>query len=494
MIRTAIRATLLMSAALLGNATAGAQTCPGDPGYTFSITENAPIGGDISVVFQAPPDSLVYALLSFNPGPVPTKYGMLCVGPDLLIVEFPMPASGVRIDDLTLACDPAAVGLTVYGQFVAFGPGPDDVGISNSASLTVLDGPCSPCGGTMGDFVFQDLNGNNVQDPGEPGIEGVEITLHDDQGNLLATTVTDALGGYMFDGLCGGTYTVTVDPDSVPDGLAPSLCDVGNDDAADSDCSPATATLVGDFDSDPTLDFGYAPCSECDGKVNGLTLQYLGDEAIDVEIEQKKDHEIVFDGTLEPGEIFTIVAAEFGDGGTFSTELIFHVPGEDEFKIHTSCSVAIGPGIQFGDYLVLAGSSKNGGLMCPLGNSVCDLGKPQTLTMRYTGDDCSATSHSQDDGKVECDGDPADAPLVRIVGYEGNNVYFDGEVALGETFVLDATAAGLDKFKSATFVDVYLPGGSSPVQMVEFHTSCSQDLFVDDQFGSLVLEGFTLDL
>jgi hypothetical protein len=60
--------------------------------------------------------------------------------------------------------------------------------------------------------IFQDVNGNGVQDAGEPGI--AEQTLYldlDGSGQLKAgdpTAVTDANGNYQFTGLSAGTYTV----------------------------------------------------------------------------------------------------------------------------------------------------------------------------------------------------------------------------------------------------------------------------------------------
>src|SRR5438067_1323722 len=41
---------------------------------------------------------------------------------------------------------------------------------------------------TIGDFVWEDQNGNGVQDPGEPGIDGVTVKLLDAGGTVLATT------------------------------------------------------------------------------------------------------------------------------------------------------------------------------------------------------------------------------------------------------------------------------------------------------------------
>jgi hypothetical protein len=69
--------------------------------------------------------------------------------------------------------------------------------------------PISICG-----FVYDDLNGNGVLDPGEPPIPDVLITLEDDQGNVVAQAATDENGGYCFYGYRAGTYFVTeTDPE-----------------------------------------------------------------------------------------------------------------------------------------------------------------------------------------------------------------------------------------------------------------------------------------
>jgi SdrD B-like domain/Secretion system C-terminal sorting domain len=70
---------------------------------------------------------------------------------------------------------------------------------------------------SIGDKVWLDNGsganaGNGVQDAGEPGVAGVTVTLRDNAGNVLATTVTDSYGNYLFDNLIPGNYTVTVTP------------------------------------------------------------------------------------------------------------------------------------------------------------------------------------------------------------------------------------------------------------------------------------------
>ena len=62
----------------------------------------------------------------------------------------------------------------------------------------------------LGNLVFEDLNNDGVANPGEPGIEGVEVQLLDSDGNVVATDTTDSNGNYIFEGLLPGDYVVAI--------------------------------------------------------------------------------------------------------------------------------------------------------------------------------------------------------------------------------------------------------------------------------------------
>ena len=61
---------------------------------------------------------------------------------------------------------------------------------------------------SIGDKVWEDLNGNGVQDVGEQGMVGVLVTLINKNGTSVATTSTDANGSYGFKNLQPGDYAV----------------------------------------------------------------------------------------------------------------------------------------------------------------------------------------------------------------------------------------------------------------------------------------------
>lgn len=64
---------------------------------------------------------------------------------------------------------------------------------------------------SVGDFVWEDVDGNSLQDIGEPGVSNVTVVLFDATTNAVATNVTDLLGGYLFTGLVPSVYFVDFD-------------------------------------------------------------------------------------------------------------------------------------------------------------------------------------------------------------------------------------------------------------------------------------------
>ena len=122
-------------------------------------------------------------------------------------------------------------------------------------------------------------------------------------------------------------------------------------------------------------------------------------------------------------------------------------------------------------------------------NDCCDDdNKPKVITMLYTGEGCNVTEHSQDPQKVSCSGDPSGAVSVYIIASEKEDgdgkIWFEANVNLNDTYDIDAAKAGEDKLKSTTWVQIYDSQGGDLLQKVKFHTSCSQPLFIGNQFGA----------
>ena len=103
---------------------------------------------------------------------------------------------------------------------------------------------------SLGDRVWNDQNGNGIQDSGEPGLVGVTVTLIDAiNSNTLGSTTTGANGIYVFSGLSGGNYKVCTS--NLPAGFVQTY---DLDGLATPNC--ATANLApGENRTD--VDFGY---------------------------------------------------------------------------------------------------------------------------------------------------------------------------------------------------------------------------------------------
>ena len=92
-----------------------------------------------------------------------------------------------------------------------------------SASVTNLVVNPSSASAEVGDRVWLDGDGDGVQDAGEPGIANVEVTLKNQYGAPLMTTITDSTGHYLFTGVEPDTgYYVEVTPGTLPSGLTQS--------------------------------------------------------------------------------------------------------------------------------------------------------------------------------------------------------------------------------------------------------------------------------
>ena len=62
--------------------------------------------------------------------------------------------------------------------------------------------------GSIGDFVWNDLNGNGIYDTNESAMSGVTVDLLDANGGSFGVTTTDTTGHYLFSSLNAGTYQV----------------------------------------------------------------------------------------------------------------------------------------------------------------------------------------------------------------------------------------------------------------------------------------------
>jgi hypothetical protein len=120
----------------------------------------------------------------------------------------------------------------------------------------------------LGNFVWYDANGNGIQDPGEPGINGVAVELRlCATGELLSTTITadgpDGAAGYYQFG--APTYYMDVNVGYyvkfiLPTGYLFTTQYAGTDIALDSNANPTTGEsdciTFTDWNEDQTFDCG----------------------------------------------------------------------------------------------------------------------------------------------------------------------------------------------------------------------------------------------
>lgn len=115
---------------------------------------------------------------------------------------------------------------------------------------------------SLGDFVWDDLNADGIQDGGEPGFSNVVVNLLSN-GTVIATTTTDVSGAYAFTNLYPGEYVVEFMP---PPGTVITQQDQGGDDTLDSDADTTTGrtgtVTLESGENNATLDAGlYIPAS-----------------------------------------------------------------------------------------------------------------------------------------------------------------------------------------------------------------------------------------
>lgn len=123
-------------------------------------------------------------------------------------------------DDDTIDSDPDEFGLISCFEILA-----GSYDSTYDAGLLILP--------QVGDFVWHDLDGDGLQDFGEPGIPGVIVNLYDEFQNFIKSDTTDANGFYLIENFYPGDYYLEFE---MPDGFTDfTLPNVGFNDLIDSD-------------------------------------------------------------------------------------------------------------------------------------------------------------------------------------------------------------------------------------------------------------------
>jgi hypothetical protein len=153
----------------------------------------------------------------------------------------------------------------------------------------------APCTASIGNFVWNDVDKDGIQDKGELGIKGVVVNLLDASGKKVVSTATNDQGFYQFTDLAAGIYSVEISCKNfvcggVLVGWRAALENQGSNDAKDSDGDAVThrsdpVTLsAGEVNS--SVDFGFYRLGGCgtgkgnNGVGNGLDPQPPGNPPI----------------------------------------------------------------------------------------------------------------------------------------------------------------------------------------------------------------------
>jgi uncharacterized repeat protein (TIGR01451 family) len=152
---------------------------------------------------------------------------------------------------------------------------PTNDGDNNNTNSSVDFGLVLP--GSVGNFIWLDENSDGIQDAGEPGIANVTVHLKDATTfGVIATTLTDSNGGYLFKGLAPGNYLVAVDPASLPPGMTQTVTypQPGADFSNQNQSGNGYGAYVTSAGENLTADFGYnwSPSTDVTGGTNSGAL------------------------------------------------------------------------------------------------------------------------------------------------------------------------------------------------------------------------------
>ncbi len=227
--------------------------------YTVTVNNAGPDAATAVTVLDKLPAALVYkSVLSASVGSYDPATGIWTVGSvasgatQTLTLSVLINASGSITNDTQVnSADQFDVDSTPANQSGA--PAEDD-----EARVTIVTAPTG-----LGDTIWYDINGNGVQDPGEPGIGGVTVTIVEagpdgifgNGDDITQTTVTAADGTYQFTNLAvERPYRVTVDTATLPAGMTETY---DLDGLGSANTATVTIPLAAGPAGRADVDFGY---------------------------------------------------------------------------------------------------------------------------------------------------------------------------------------------------------------------------------------------
>ncbi len=167
-------------------------------------------------------------------------------------------------------------------------------GSTNSACLWASMTTPEDLNGTVGDFVWSDLNADGIQTPSEPGITGIVLDLYvsvDNQSYSFAeTTTTGSNGKYSFDSINPDLwYKVFIDPANIPNGGAITARKQGSKSGKDSNAYQTGFTnrfSVNESKFKKSIDIGIVPISVMVSLSGQAWIDRSGDGTLESAAEQ----------------------------------------------------------------------------------------------------------------------------------------------------------------------------------------------------------------
>ncbi|MDJ0843839.1 MAG: SdrD B-like domain-containing protein [Crocosphaera sp.] len=392
---------------------------------------------------------------------------------------------------------------------------------------------------SLGDFVFEDLNANGIQDAGEQGIAGAEVKLLDVNGTVLDTTTTNSTGFYEFTDLDAGQYKVMF---NTPDGFdAVSPRQVGNNPAIDSDGLMSDIVTLDPGENDPTIDAGFYKFAKIgdfvfndvdrDGiqddneeGIEGAEVKLLDANGTVLKTTTTDETGFYHFNELTPGVTYKVMfnnpegfdgvsPRQVGNNPAIDSDGLMSDPvvlssGEFNTTIDAGFFQLI-PDIEIEKYVrvdenpialkkLVAVEPLDGGL---LGQDLCNddlgLGKPEALIFEYIPGSTVNTNQDADKAEIHVDnGIDSDGTSFVVVTDENEAAkalngdgkqFFRGDVDFNELFEANNST---DSFGSTTYIHFFDDANGGLLQTIEYHTSCSQPIQLGDVIGNATLYGY----
>jgi len=179
---------------------------------------------------------------------------------------YNLPAGNYLVDVDTAS---AGIPLDPSGVRYILSTENDPLAVSLAASQAYLDADFGfTPGGSIGDLIWQDNNGNGTPDTGEPGLPGIPVYLYNDVNangvydvgvdtQVGSPKTTDASGKYLFTSLPAGNYVVWVDTAAVPNMIISGDPDVSP--PCNGGCNNESGLYLYPGQTNWTRDFGFQP-------------------------------------------------------------------------------------------------------------------------------------------------------------------------------------------------------------------------------------------